>query len=220
MDPRLGLALLLGYVLLCAESFLATHAVGVFRISFSGIGPTELRILLSIGATCGRLPADRDAVRAGAGGAVRPERGSVARRDGDRLRRLDVAQRAHAVSGGAAAASPFSAGPSEPRPRASSGSAPAASSCRRSRCRASPPPGSPTRGHGLAVEAAILHNFLWHERWTWSDRAAAGRRLDRLAAFQRHRGPHLDRRQRRAHGAPRRVFQLPLLPRTCSPSSP
>ena len=50
MDPRLGLALLLGYVLLCAESFLATHAVGVFRISFSGIGPTELRILLSIGA--------------------------------------------------------------------------------------------------------------------------------------------------------------------------
>jgi len=50
MDPRLGLALLLGYVLLCAESFLATHAVGVFRISFSGVGPTELRILLSIGA--------------------------------------------------------------------------------------------------------------------------------------------------------------------------
>lgn len=23
----------------------------------------------------------------------------------------------------------------------------------------------------LAVEAAILHNFLWHERWTWADRA-------------------------------------------------
>ena len=20
----------------------------------------------------------------------------------------------------------------------------------------------------LAVEAALLHNFLWHERWTWS----------------------------------------------------
>jgi phosphatidylglycerophosphate synthase len=50
MDPRLGLGLLIGYILLCAESFLATHAVGVFRISFSGVGPTELRILLSIGA--------------------------------------------------------------------------------------------------------------------------------------------------------------------------
>jgi putative flippase GtrA len=25
-------------------------------------------------------------------------------------------------------------------------------------------------GTGLAVEAAVLHNFIWHERWTWSDR--------------------------------------------------
>jgi len=25
-------------------------------------------------------------------------------------------------------------------------------------------------GTGLAVEAAVLHNFLWHEHWTWSDR--------------------------------------------------
>ena len=24
---------------------------------------------------------------------------------------------------------------------------------------------------GLAVEAAVLHNFLWHEHWTWSDRS-------------------------------------------------
>lgn len=23
---------------------------------------------------------------------------------------------------------------------------------------------------GLAVEAAVLHNFFWHERWTWADR--------------------------------------------------
>jgi putative flippase GtrA len=25
---------------------------------------------------------------------------------------------------------------------------------------------------GLSVEAAVLHNFLWHERWTWRDRAS------------------------------------------------
>ena len=25
---------------------------------------------------------------------------------------------------------------------------------------------------GLAVEAAVIHNFLWHERFTWVDRAA------------------------------------------------
>lgn len=23
---------------------------------------------------------------------------------------------------------------------------------------------------GLAVETAVLHNFMWHERWTWVDR--------------------------------------------------
>ena len=34
----------------------------------------------------------------------------------------------------------------------------------------------------VAVEAAILHNFLWHERWTFSDRPA-GRRLVRFARF-------------------------------------
>jgi putative flippase GtrA len=25
----------------------------------------------------------------------------------------------------------------------------------------------------IAVEVAILHNFVWHERWTWIDRAKA-----------------------------------------------
>jgi putative flippase GtrA len=37
----------------------------------------------------------------------------------------------------------------------------------------------------IAVEAAILHNFLWHERWTWADRAAGPgpARLARLARF-------------------------------------
>jgi len=36
----------------------------------------------------------------------------------------------------------------------------------------------------VAVEAAILHNFAWHERWTWRDRPAGGRaRGARLARF-------------------------------------
>ena len=35
-----------------------------------------------------------------------------------------------------------------------------------------------------AVEVAILHNFLWHEGWTWQDRAgAADQRLARLLRF-------------------------------------
>ena len=27
---------------------------------------------------------------------------------------------------------------------------------------------------GVAVEIAVIHNFLWHERFTWADRPAAG----------------------------------------------
>jgi archaetidylinositol phosphate synthase len=50
VSPWIASALLVGYLLLSAESFLATHALGVFRISFGGFGPTELRILLAIGA--------------------------------------------------------------------------------------------------------------------------------------------------------------------------
>ena len=23
---------------------------------------------------------------------------------------------------------------------------------------------------GIAVETAVIHNFIWHERWTWADR--------------------------------------------------
>jgi putative flippase GtrA len=34
-----------------------------------------------------------------------------------------------------------------------------------------------------AVELSILNNFVWHERWTWRDRPAAG--LARLARFGR-----------------------------------
>lgn len=34
----------------------------------------------------------------------------------------------------------------------------------------------------LAVETAILHNFLWHDRWTWADRRSE-RRLGRLLRF-------------------------------------
>jgi archaetidylinositol phosphate synthase len=44
-----GLAFLAAYYLLVVEISLATHARGTFRISFGGVGPTELRILLAAG---------------------------------------------------------------------------------------------------------------------------------------------------------------------------
>jgi putative flippase GtrA len=37
----------------------------------------------------------------------------------------------------------------------------------------------------VAVELAILHNFLWHQRWTWSDRGTMSARhmIERLLRF-------------------------------------
>ena len=42
----------------------------------------------------------------------------------------------------------------------------------------------------LAVEAAVIHNFLWHERFTWADRPAARftHSLARLARFNTSNG--------------------------------
>jgi putative flippase GtrA len=43
---------------------------------------------------------------------------------------------------------------------------------------------------GLAVEIALVHNFLWHERYTWADRPAARatQSLVRLAKFNASNG--------------------------------
>ena len=50
MNPLIAASLLCAYLLVSAETYLATHASGVFRMSFMGFGPTELRILIAIGA--------------------------------------------------------------------------------------------------------------------------------------------------------------------------
>ena len=50
MHLPVALAVVAAYFLVSAETYLATHTVGVFRLSFAGIGPTELRILLATGA--------------------------------------------------------------------------------------------------------------------------------------------------------------------------
>ncbi len=44
---------------------------------------------------------------------------------------------------------------------------------------------APEAATAIGVELAILHNFLWHERWTWRDRiGAAPRRLRRFIDYQ------------------------------------
>jgi phosphatidylglycerophosphate synthase len=50
MTPLVALVLIATYFMLSAEIYLATHSLGVFTMSFFRVGPTELRILLAIGA--------------------------------------------------------------------------------------------------------------------------------------------------------------------------
>jgi phosphatidylglycerophosphate synthase len=49
MSPAIGGSFLVAYYLLTIEIALATHTVGVFRMSYWKFGPTELRILLAAG---------------------------------------------------------------------------------------------------------------------------------------------------------------------------
>jgi archaetidylinositol phosphate synthase len=49
MSPLVALGVLVAYLLVSGEVFLATAVQNGFRMSFAGFGPTELRILLAIG---------------------------------------------------------------------------------------------------------------------------------------------------------------------------
>ncbi len=49
MHPIVALGLLIAYLLLSVEIYLASYTLGDFKISYFKMGPTELRILLSIG---------------------------------------------------------------------------------------------------------------------------------------------------------------------------
>ena len=50
ITPSIALTLLIAYLLVAGEVFLATAVRSVFKMSVGGIGPTELRIILAAGA--------------------------------------------------------------------------------------------------------------------------------------------------------------------------
>jgi len=49
MHPVIAIGLLIAFLLLSIQSYLATYALGEFHLSFWRFGPTELRILLIVG---------------------------------------------------------------------------------------------------------------------------------------------------------------------------
>ena len=50
MSPRIATLVVAAFFLVSAETYLATHARGVFKMAFAGVGPTELRVLMAAGA--------------------------------------------------------------------------------------------------------------------------------------------------------------------------
>jgi archaetidylinositol phosphate synthase len=50
MNPLVAMSLVIAYFMVSMEVFLAAHTLGQFQITYAGMGPTELRIVLSIGA--------------------------------------------------------------------------------------------------------------------------------------------------------------------------
>src|SRR5581483_2722020 len=49
MHPYIAIGLLIAFLLLSIQSYLATYTTGEFHLSFWRFGPTELRILLAVG---------------------------------------------------------------------------------------------------------------------------------------------------------------------------
>jgi len=49
VDWRIALGMFVAFLMLSVEVYLATYAVGTFRLSFAKFGPTEIRILLALG---------------------------------------------------------------------------------------------------------------------------------------------------------------------------
>lgn len=49
MHPYVAIGLLVVFLLLSIQSYLATYTLGEFQLSFWSLGPTELRILLAVG---------------------------------------------------------------------------------------------------------------------------------------------------------------------------
>jgi archaetidylinositol phosphate synthase len=49
LDARVAMGMLVAFLLLSIETYLATYTIGTFRMSFWKFGPTEIRILLALG---------------------------------------------------------------------------------------------------------------------------------------------------------------------------
>jgi len=189
ISERIAAGILIAYLLLSIEAYLATYTVGIFHLSFAAFGPTELRLLLIAGNIA--LLTGKHYPLFDVGGAVgiagmsvaliwsivkhtrflyraEPERMSVAGtglpnrdRQGALLRHPMLLRwwRFNAVG---LAGFTLQLGALWLFARVWGIQYLLATA--------------------MAVELALLHNFVWHEAWTWKGLAVEGR-WSRLARF-------------------------------------
>ncbi|HYL75698.1 MAG TPA: GtrA family protein [Bryobacteraceae bacterium] len=184
MSPGIAAGLLVAYLLLSIEVYLATYTIGEFHMSFAAIGPTELRLLLIAGNIAAwskplATPAGRQYLLFDVGGAIGIAGMTVALL-WSMVRHVAFLYRAEI-----------------PRKTASFDWP---SLLRRwGRFNAVGIAGFALQlgtlwvlarvfgmqyllATALAVELALLHNFVWHEAWTWPGLGVHGR-WRRLARF-------------------------------------
>jgi archaetidylinositol phosphate synthase len=192
MSPLIAAGVLIAYFMLSIEIYLATYCLTVFRLSFWGMGPTELRVLLAIGTLALLRDPHVDVLRAtfrlfDIGGAV-----AIVALAATLL--ISVARNVRALY----VAEPL------PRRRSPSGQSPSPERSIARRALMFTIVGAGGVGVQLgclwtlkevvgvdylaatmiAVEVTVLHNFFWHGWWTWSDRRASpGEVLGRLTRF-------------------------------------
>ena len=168
------------FFLVSAETYLATHARGVFKMAFIGVGPTELRILLAAGAIALINTPTVDLFGLGPvrlwdlGGVIGAiGMGVHVHRVVERKTRALYLEETRRVDDSVAAST--AQGFCDSRRRA-----PADSSSRSpsSALLANVPGVHYLVATAIGVEAAILTNFLWHDRWTWRDRPARAAAID------------------------------------------
>ncbi|MEP7308641.1 MAG: GtrA family protein [Acidobacteriota bacterium] len=196
MSPLVSMTLLAAYFMLSIEIYLATYCLRVFKLSFAGVGPTELRVLIAIGSLA--LIGDPHVDVLGRTFKLFDVGGVVAIAGILVVLSCSVASNVRALY----REEPIPAVPSippVPRSKLAAGRVPAGR-----RWLIFNAVGA--MGFGvqlllvwvltsraginylaatiLAAEAAIIHNFVWHSSWTWSDRAAGVRQtMRRLARF-------------------------------------
>ena len=187
MHPLVAAGLLAAYFMLSIEIYLATYCLTVFRLSFWKMGPTELRLVLAVGALA--LMRDPHVDVLGGHFKLFDVSGVLAIAGIVAVLLVSVFTNTRALY----RAEPLVRVGSTPSGRGTGrrfvifnvvGAAGVAVQLGML--------WALTQGAGVhdlvatsvAVEAAVLHNFFWHGSWTWSDRpAGAGLVIRRLVRF-------------------------------------